>query len=103
MLKLGLVVGGLISGLLIAAAVFALVWAQIYPASTEVWVVSNDLRLENGTVIPAGTEMTVDAYMPEGFVRLSLAINAEGDSLMGFDKRIESVRNLTIPYWVESQ
>jgi hypothetical protein len=103
MVKLGLVFAGLVSGLLIAAGVFALVWTEFHPATTEVWVASNDIRLANGTMIPAGTEMTVDAYMPEGFVRLGLAINVEGGSLAGFDKITKNVRDLSIPYWVETQ
>ena len=103
MAKLGLVLACLVGGLLIAAGIFALVWIEFHPATTEVWKSSSDIRLANGALIPAGTEMTVDAYMPEGFVSLSLAINVDGEALAGFDKRTENLRNLSIPYWVEQQ
>jgi hypothetical protein len=35
--------------------------------------------LTNGAVIPAGTEMTVEKDMSEGFVRLNLTINVDGE------------------------
>ena len=101
MAKLGLVLAGFVGGLLMAAGVVALVWKEFDSATTEVWKASTELMLENGAIIPAGTEMTVDKYMPEGFVRLSLAINAEGESLGQFDMRTEDARNLSLPYWVE--
>ena len=103
MAKLGLVLAGFVGGLLIAAGVVALVWIEFHPATTEVWAASGEVKLANGGVIPAGTEMTVDSFMPEGFVRLTLAINVDGEALAGFDKRTENVRNLSIPYWVEQQ
>ena len=104
--RIGLLLTGFVAGLLLAAAIgmwfiFPWVWGEAHSATSEVWRAEKQLMLANGTAISAGTEMTVDAYMPEGFVRLNLAINVEGESLDLFNKRTESLPNLTIPYWVE--
>ncbi|MEM1264330.1 MAG: hypothetical protein AAGH76_18160 [Pseudomonadota bacterium] len=103
MRKLGLVLSGFLGGLLVAVSAVALVFLEFYPATTGVWVASEDVRLENGSVITAGTEMTVDSFMSEGFVRLSLSVNVEGEALAGFERRTEDARDLKIPYWVEPQ
>ena len=104
--RIGLLLAGFVAGLLLAAAIgmwvlFPWVWGEAHSATSEVWRAEKQLTLANGTVIPIGSEMTVDRYMPEGFVRLSLAINVEGASLDWFNKRTENLPNLAIPYWVE--
>ena len=104
--KIGLVLTGLVAGLLLATAivywvVFPWVWSEAHSGTSEIWRAEKQLTLANGATIPEGTEMTVDQYMPEGFVRLNLAINVEGDSLKSFSKRTERFPNLSIPYWVE--
>ncbi len=102
----GLLLTGFVAGLLLAAAIgmwviFPWVWAEAHSGTSNVWRAEKQVTLSNGTTIPAGTEMTVDAYMPEGFVRLKLAINVEGEALNSFNKRTENLPNLVIPYWVE--
>ena len=104
--KFGLLLAGFIAGLLLAAAIgmwviFPWVWGEAHSGTSEVWRTERPLTLANGTAIPAGTELTVGEFMPEGFVRLNLAINVEGESLDWFDKRTEKGPNLKIPYWVE--
>ena len=104
--RIGLLVTGFVAGLLLAAAVgmwviFPWMWGEAHNGTSEVWRAERQLTLANGTAIPSGTELTVDEYMPEGFVRINLAINVEGDSLDWFNKRTENVPNLVIPYWVE--
>ena len=104
--RIGLLLTGFVAGLLLAGAIgmwvlFPWVWGEAHSRTSEVWRAERQLTLANGTAIPSGTEMTVDEYMPEGFVRLKLAINVEGESLDWFNKRTESLPNLAIPYWVE--
>ncbi|MDJ0905622.1 MAG: hypothetical protein QNI96_06350 [Woeseiaceae bacterium] len=104
--RISLLLMGFVGGLLLAAAigmwiVFPWVWGEAHSGTTEVWQAKRKLTLANGIAIPSGTEMTLDTYMPEGFVRLKLAINVEGEALDWFDKRTEKHPNLTIPYWVE--
>ena len=104
--RIGFLLTGLVAGLLLATAVvywvvFPWVWGEAHGATSEVWRAEKQLTLANGATIPEGTEMTVDQYMPEGFVRLKLAINVEGESLESFSKRKERLSNLSIPYWVE--
>ena len=76
-------------------------WKYQHPNETEVWVVNESIRLENGAVIPVGTEFTIEHWMPEAFVTLTLHVNVEGEALEMFDKRVEPKRNLIIPIWVE--
>ena len=104
--RIGLLLTGFGAGLLLAAAigmwvVFPSVWGAAHSETSEVWRTEKQITLANGTAIPAGTEMTVGKYMPEGFVRLNLAINVDGESLDWFNKRTEKLPNLQIPYWVE--
>jgi hypothetical protein len=104
--KFGLLLTGFVAGLLLAAAigmwaVFPWVWGEAHSGTSEIWRTERQLTLGNGAAIPEGTEMTVAEYMPEGFVRLNLAINVEGESLDWFNKRTEKLPNLKIPYWVE--
>ena len=70
--------------------------------SKEVWVASESLRSDHGLVIPQGTELIHEAHMPEGFARLVLSINVEGETLALFETRQEQKDFLPIPYWVES-
>ncbi|MDH3692674.1 MAG: hypothetical protein OEU36_24875 [Gammaproteobacteria bacterium] len=104
--RIGLLLTGLVAGLLVATAVvywvvFPWVLGEAHSATSEIWRAEKQLKLANGATIPEGTEMTVDQYMPEGFVSLKLAINVEGESLESFSKRTERFPNLSIPYWVE--
>ncbi len=104
--RIGLLLSGLLAGLLLAAAIgmwviFPWVWGKAHSGTSEVWRAEKPLVLENGIAIPAGTEMTVDEYMPEGFVRLKLAINVEGEALDWLERRTQNHPNFTVPYWVE--
>ncbi len=69
--------------------------------NTEVWKATVDLQSSNGVVIPAGTELVVKDYMPEGFVALTLSVNVEGEELEAFEKTVSNKNNLRIPVWVQ--
>ncbi len=104
--RIGLLLAGFAGGLALAAAVgmwviFPWVWGEAHNGTSEVWRAESKLTLENGVTIPAGTDLTLDEYMPEGFVRLKLSINVEGDALDRFEKRTEDYPYLTIPYGIE--
>ncbi len=70
--------------------------------NTEVWVATQPLRSDHGLLIPQRTELVHEAWMPEGFARLTLSINVEGEALALFDTRLEQRSFLVIPYWVTS-
>ena len=77
-------------------------WQAIADAAgmSVVWTTSTEVKLENGATIPAGSELTVHRYMPEGFVTLRLSVNVEGESTSKFETRLEDVSFLVIPYLV---
>ncbi len=68
--------------------------------STDGWTANADLVSASGVTIPAGTELTLAAYMPEGFVALSLAVNIEGETLQVFDRRAEQVPSFRAPQFL---
>ena len=70
-------------------------------SSTEVWVATHTMRFDSGIVIPAGTELILDRWMPEGFAALKPGINVEGIALDHFQLRTEQASFLRIPYFVE--
>ena len=70
-------------------------------SSTEVWVVKRTLQAETGIVLPVGTELILERWMPEGFAALKLGINVEGEELEDFESRIEPIAFLRIPYFAE--
>lgn len=77
-----------------------LVLSLLSSSNTEVWKATVDLQSSNGVVIPAGTELVVEDYMPEGFVALTLSVNVEGEELEVFEKTVSNKKNLRIPVWV---
>ena len=97
---------GLLMAFLIGAFVSGvglyLLWKYQHPNETEVWVTNDPVQLANGAVLPVGTEFTIEHWMPEAFVTLTLHVNVEGSALDKFDRRMEPKRNLTIPVWVEN-
>jgi hypothetical protein len=58
------------------------------------------LESDSGIVVPAGTELILNRWMPEGFAALELGINVEGDTLDHFERRTEQASFLRIPYFV---
>ena len=100
MAKIRLVLSGFVVGLLVAAAVSVWVWTEFHSTTSEVWTTSTEVKLENGATIPAGSELTVHRYMPEGFATLRLSVNVEGESTSKFETRLEDVSFLVIPYSV---
>ena len=70
--------------------------------STEVWVATRALQSEGGIVVPAGTELILNRWMPEGFAALELGINVEGDTLDHFHRRTEQRSFLRVPYFLHS-
>jgi hypothetical protein len=68
--------------------------------STDVWTANANLVSASGVTIPAGTELTLATYMPEGFVALSLAVNIEGETLQVFDRRAEQIPSFRAPQFL---
>jgi len=85
--------GGIVIG---AVSVFLIMFG--YPGKTEVWTAKTALQLDEGIVIPDGTELIHHRWMPEGFATIKLFINVEGTALDAFDRRVEPHYNLIIPY-----
>jgi len=101
---MGKILGILVSfilGAVVASISLYSFWKFQHPNETEVWTNNAEIRLEGGTVVPPGMEFTIEQWMPEAFVTLTLHVNVEGDALQKFDTRIEPKRNLVIPVWVE--
>jgi len=65
-----------------------------------VWVATRLLESESGIVVPAGTKLILDTWMPEGFAALELGINVEGNTLDHFQRHTEQASFLRIPYFV---
>ena len=70
-------------------------------ATTEVWVNTQPMHSDNGIIIPPGTSLTLERWMPEGFATLNLGINVEGESLDAFRQHTEQKSFLRKPYFVE--
>jgi hypothetical protein len=98
---IGLLIAFFIGAFVAAVGLYSY-WKFQHPNETEVWVTNEPVQLANGAVLPIGTELTIEHWMPEAFVTLTLHVNVEGAALDKFDKRIEPKRNLTIPVWVEN-
>ena len=71
-------------------------------SSTEVWVATHSLETDSGIVIPAGTELIFERWMPEGFAALKLGINVEGATLDNFQRHTEQASFLRIPYFIDA-
>lgn len=70
--------------------------------NTEIWSATETLESVNGIVIPAGTELVLDTWMPEGFAALELGINVEGIALEKFQRRTENKSFVRVPYFVDA-
>ena len=101
-MKLALTIGTWLLGLVMGASGLAGYWYWQH-RSTEVWVVSEPLRSDHGLLIPQGTELIHERWMSEGFARLSLSMNVEGEALALFETRLEQKSFLAIPYWITSE
>ena len=69
-------------------------------ATTEVWVAVQSMQSDNGILVPEGTELVLERWMPEGFAALTLGINVEGEALDQFQLRTEQKSFLRIPYFI---
>lgn len=98
-MKLVLGIGVFLLGLVVGAVIVSGVWIS-QDQSSEVWTAKMDLTSRDGIVIPAGTELVLTEWMPEGFAALNLGINVEGEALQRFDRRVEPIRLLRIPQFV---
>lgn len=87
-------------GALFGAALLGGYWYWRH-SSTEVWIATHTLESDNGIVVPAGTELILERWMPEGFAALKLGINVEGVTLDNFQRRSEKASFLRIPYFVD--
>ena len=96
-MKLLIGIASIVIGMVIGAAgLFFMMYG--YPGKTEVWTAKTDLRLDEGIVIPGGTEFVHHRWMPEGFATIKLYLNVEGQALDAFDRRVEPHYNVIIPY-----
>jgi len=84
---------GAVVALLIAGAL-------MFPSSTVVYTSRQPIKLDNGAVLPPGTQFIHFRDMSEGFTVLTLYINVGRPEFEGFSSRTEDVRNLVLPYWV---
>lgn len=89
-------------GALAGAAALGGYWVWRH-STTEVWVAERPLQSDSGLVVPAGTELVLERWMPEGFAALTLAVNVEGEALEHFQRRTEQKRFLRIPYSVDAR
>ena len=67
-----------LAGTLVGAAALSGYWYWLH-RSSEVWVATQALQSTDGMVVPAGTELVLETWMPEGFAALQLGINVEGE------------------------
>jgi len=100
-MKLAFVAGCWLFGVVVGASGLAGYWYWQH-RNTEVWVAMEPLRSDHGLMIPPQTEFVHEAWMPEGFARLNLSINVEGETLALFETRQEQRSFLAIPYWITS-
>jgi len=99
--KIVLIAGWLLLGMVLGAVTtgFLLV-AHFSPPSTVVYSAEREFRLENGAVLPAGTQLIHRRSASEGFQSLCLGVNVGGEQQALFRSRVEPRRELFIPYWV---
>lgn len=100
-MKLSIGFIGFLLGAVFGAAVSGGYWYWRH-SSSEVWVTTNTMTSDSGIVIPAGTELILESWMPEGFAALKLGINVEGDTLDDFQRRTDQAGFLRIPYFVDA-
>lgn len=99
-MKLSIGILSFLFGALFGAALLSGYWYWRH-SSTEVWVATHSLESDSGIVVPAGTELILERWMPEGFAALELGINIEGITLDNFKRRTEQASFLRIPYFVD--
>ena len=99
-MKLTVVIFSFLVGAMFGAVLLSGYWYWRH-SSTEVWVATHSLETDSGIVVPAGTELILERWMPEGFAALELGINVEGVTLDNFQRRIERASFLRIPYFME--
>jgi hypothetical protein len=99
-MKLSVGIFSFLIGALFGAALLSGYWYWRH-SSTEVWVATHSLESDNGIFVPAGTEMILERWMPEGFAALQLGINVEGVTLDNFQRHTEQASFLRIPYFVD--
>lgn len=69
------------------------------PSQTELWRSESALSGDGGLVIPPGTTLKLNRYMPEGFVNLTLSVNVDGGDWESFDVEVSDKVNLNSPVW----
>ena len=98
--KLTVAVLGFMAGVLTGAAAVGGYWYWQH-STTEVWVVTHSMQSGNGIIVPEGTELVLERWMPEGFAALNLGINVEGAALGHFRHRTEQKGFLRVPYFID--
>ena len=75
-------------------------YLEVYsPAATVLYKVARPLHLQNGIVVPAGTELMHRWSAPEGFEQLCLGIDVGGEQLGDVVRHVEPKQALFVPYW----
>ena len=99
-MKLFVAISGFLVGSIFGAVLLSGYWYWQH-SSTVVWVATHSLEADSGIVIPEGTELILERWMPEGFAALKLGINVEGATLDNFQRRTEKAGFLRIPYFID--
>jgi len=87
-------------GISVGVGTTGVLWFFNQQSESEVWQTKKELTSSSGVVIPSGTELTLNKYMPEGFVGLELSVSVEGETLNEFKVSQHKEPNLKIPVWV---
>jgi len=99
MAKIAQILLSLLFGILLGAGVVGAAWYRWLSEPSELWTVSEPLTLENGSILPVGTDLILHRYMPEGFATLKLYVNVEGEELDSFKISADEPPQLVVPHW----
>ncbi len=100
-MKLPLLMLSFLAGVLVGAGALGGYWLWQH-RTTEVWVTKHAMKSASGILVPKGTQLVLERWMPEGFAALKLGINVEGEALDQFDRRVEQKRFLRLPYFIDA-
>ena len=86
----------------LTATVCLFFWIKQFPGESEKWITNEPVQLENGAMLPVGTELAVNRRYPElDTVWLTLLVAAEESESSKFEKRLDPVEGY-VALWVEN-
>ena len=89
-------------GALTATICLSVFWIKQLPGESEKWITNESVQLENGAMLPVGTELAVKRRYPElDTVWLTLLVAAEESESSKFEKRLDPVEGY-VALWVEN-